>query len=166
MVKIKNIARAYRAPALLGVRLALAGHILKLIQYGDYAAEQHNPLQCLAAESQGRLEDLARAKDRSAFSLYFAGLNSEQGGIGGPVHCWLDHFLDHIGRLRRHRRCGVDNVVKRARGMSEDGIERRRGGEIRYEGEGDLVLPVRVGRDDGISFWLGSHCRGDGIACL
>ena len=74
------MARAYRAPALLGVRLALLGHIFKLIQYGDDAAEQHNPLQCLAAEAQGRLEDLARAKDGSVFFLHLVGLKPKERG--------------------------------------------------------------------------------------
>ena len=60
----------------------------------------------------------------------------------------------------------MDNIVKRARGIPEDGVKRRRGGEVRYEGEGDLVLPVWVGRDDGIGFRLGAHCRGDGVICL
>ena len=60
----------------------------------------------------------------------------------------------------------MDNVVERAARIPEDPVKWLRRGEIRDDGESNLVFPVGMGSDYSVGFLLRAYRRGDGVVPL
>ena len=82
------------------------------------------------------------------------------------MYRWLNHLGEYVCGLLGYRRRRVDDVFERAGGILKDGIEGGRGGKVRDEGEGDLVLPIGMGRNYGVRLALGADRGRDKIVSL